>query len=62
LDTYTPALLTSVSTWPKCSSAVVMSRSAVAGSEMSPSTVTRFGSADGLIVRALASTAQPRCR
>ena len=39
-----------------------MIRPAVAGSAMSPATVSRSGSSDGLIVRALATTAQPRSR
>jgi hypothetical protein len=59
---YTPALLTRVSTRPKCSRAAAMIRSAVAGSETSPATVTSSGSADGSIVTALATTAQPRWR
>ena len=36
-----------------------MIRSAVAGSVMSPATVSRSGSSDGLMVRELATTAQP---
>ena len=36
-----------------------MIRSAVAGSEMSPATVTMSGPVEGLIVRALTTTAQP---
>src|SRR5580698_2503586 len=58
----TPALLTSVSMRPKRSSAASMIRLAVAGSPMSPATVSRPGSADGLILRALATTAQSRLR
>src|SRR6516165_5244927 len=59
---YTPALLTRVSMRPNRSSAPSMIRSAVAGSAMSPATVSTAGSSDGLIVRALATTAQPRPR
>ena len=62
LETYTPALLTRVSMRPNRSSAPSMIRSAVAGFAMSPSTVSTSGSCDGLIVRALATTAQPRPR
>ena len=44
---------------PNRSIAPPMIRSAVAGSAMSPSTVSTSGSSDDLIVRALATTAQP---
>ena len=57
-----PALLTSVSMRPNRSSAASTTRPAVAGSVMSPATVSRSGSRDGLIVRALATTAQSRLR
>ena len=46
---------------PNRSSAPPMIRSAVAGSAMSPSTVSTSGSSVGFIVRAVATTAQP-CR
>src|SRR6516225_9206269 len=57
-----PALLTRVSMRPKRSSAASTIRPAAAGSVMSPATVSRSGSSDGLIVRALATTAQVRPR
>jgi hypothetical protein len=62
LEEYTPALLTSVSMRPNRSSVASMIRAAVAGSAMSPSTVSTSGSSDGLIVPAVATTAQPRPR
>ncbi len=62
LEMNTPALLTRVSMRPKRSSAASAIRPAVAGSAMSPATVSRSGSCDGLIVRALATTAQSRLR
>ena len=62
LEMNTPASLTSESTLPKRSSAAPTIRSEVAGSAMSPSTATRSGSSDGLIVSAFATTAQPRRR
>src|SRR6266508_3230753 len=55
----TPALLMRVSMRPKRSSAPLMIRSVVAGSDTSPSTVSTAGSAAGLIVREVATTAQP---
>src|ERR1700684_3120964 len=58
----TPALLTSVSMRPKRSSAASMIRLAVAGSPLSAGTGWRSGPADGLILRALATTAQSRLR
>ena len=58
----TPALLTRVSIRPKRSSAAPAIRPAVAGSVMSPATLSTSGSPDGSIVRALATTAQPRSR
>jgi Short repeat of unknown function (DUF308) len=51
-----------VSMRPNRSSAPSMIRSALAGFAMSPSTVSTPGSSDSLIVRALATTAQPRPR
>src|SRR5487761_318905 len=62
LETKTPALLTRVSTRPKRSIAWLMIWSAVACSEMSPSTVRTSGSFDGLMLSEFATTAQPRCR
>jgi hypothetical protein len=59
LEVKSPALLTSVSVRPNRSSAAPVIRSAVAGWVMSPATVSTSGSAEGLIVRALA-TAHPR--
>src|SRR6201986_5663582 len=59
---HTPALLTKVSRRPKRSSAASTIRPAVAGSVMSAATVSRSGSCDDLIVRALATTAQSRPR
>ena len=59
LETKTPALLMSVSTCPKRSSAAPTIRSEVAVSAMSPATVSTSGSSDGLMVSALATTAQP---
>jgi len=47
---------------PKRSSAPPTIRAAVAGSVMSSATVSRSGSSDDLIVRAVATTAQPRVR
>jgi hypothetical protein len=58
----TPALLTRVSTRPKRSSAAPTIWPAVAGSAMSPATVSTPGSRDGVIVLAVATTAQPRAR
>src|SRR6202020_3203241 len=59
---YTPALLTRVSMRPNRPSAASMIRSAVAGSVMSPATASTSGSSEGAMVRALATTAQPRAR
>ena len=56
LATKIPALFTSVSTRPKCSSAVATTRSAVVGSEMSPALVTSPSDIDGLIERDVATT------
>jgi hypothetical protein len=47
---------------PKRSSAWLMIWSAVACSQMSPSTVRTSGSFDGLMLREFATTAQRRCR
>src|SRR5262249_40579971 len=46
----------------KLSRAAPVTRSAVAGSAMSPSTVSTSGSPEGPMVRAAAATAQPRPR
>ena len=51
-----PALLTSVSTRPKCWMAVDTTRLATSGSAMSPATVTRSALVLGLIERELATT------
>src|SRR4029077_9458680 len=59
---HTPALLTKVSRRPKRSSAASTIRPAVAGSVMSAATVSRSGSCDDLIIRALATNAQSRPR
>ena len=47
---------------PKRPSAPLMIRSVVAASEMSPSMVSTAGSPSGVIVRDVATTAQPRRR
>ena len=47
---------------PNRPSAPPMMRSTVSELAMSPSTVSMYGSSDGVIVRALATTAQPRLR
>ena len=57
-----PALLISVSMRPNFSRPSWTIRSAVAGSAMSPLTVTTAGSSDGGIEREFAMTAQPCLR
>src|SRR5690242_7846952 len=57
-----PALLTRVSRRPNRASAVSMTRSAPAGSAISPSTAGTSGSFGGLRIVALASIDQPRPR
>jgi hypothetical protein len=51
-----PALLISVSTRPNCSTALLMTRSAIAGSAMSPATATTSADASGLMDQELATT------
>jgi hypothetical protein len=51
-----PALLTSVSTWPNLATASPITRSATAGSAMSPTTVSTSAEVSGLIDRELATT------
>jgi len=57
-----PALLTRVSMRPKRSMAAAMTRSAVAGSAMSPGTARIPSSLAGAIERELATTAYPSLR
>jgi hypothetical protein len=57
-----PALLMSVSTRPNLARACSMTRCAVAGSAMSPATVSTPGSSDAVMEREFATTAHARLR
>jgi hypothetical protein len=62
LATNTPALLTSVSTWPNCSTARSTRLAPVSGSAISPGTVSTPGSAEEVMCREFATTAYPSLR